>query len=241
VTRDHELVVEHHEGVLVISIDRPAVRNAISREIAQAIGEALDAFEADASLHAAILHGRHGVFSSGMDLARFRETGERPLHPDRGSGGITGRPPLKPLIAAVEGWALGLGFEILLACDLVIAANDARFGLPEVRHGLIAAGGGAIRLPSRVPWTIAAQILLTGRPIAAERLYQVGLINELCAPGHALEAALRIAGEMGQADPAAVAATKDLMLRSLDWSVGEAFGAQAPFIDAMIGRNEETS
>lgn len=139
-------------STLLITLDRPEARNAVNAATATALAAALDALEADPTLRAGVLTGEGGTFSAGMDLkAALR--GESPEVEGRGFGGLTEARPDKPLIAAVEGFAMGGGFELALACDLIVAAEDARFGLPEVKRGLIAAGGGVIRLPRRASRT----------------------------------------------------------------------------------------
>lgn len=222
------------EDVLVITLDRFEARNAVTVETARAIAALLDELDDDDTARVAVLHGSGGVFSAGMDLKRFAADGSRPLDPVRGGGGLTWRPPAKPIIAAVEGYALGLGFEMVLACDLVVAARDAVFGLPEVRHGLVAAGGGALRLPARVPRPAALEMLLTGRPVGAERLHQLGLVNRIAEPGAALAAALELATEIAQNPPDAVGFTRELVLASRDWPEDEAFARQEPLVEAFL-------
>src|SRR3954452_5156455 len=183
-------VSTRREGeVLVITIERPEARNAINAAVAEGIGRALDTLDGDAALRAGVLTGAGGVFSAGMDLKAF-VAGESPHYGDRGVAGIVRRPPEKPLIAAVEGWALAGGFEVALACDLIVASREARFGIPEVKRGLVAAGGGLLRLPSRIPYHLAMELALTGDPIDAERAAAVGLVSRVTAPGGALEEAL---------------------------------------------------
>ncbi|MGW2857526.1 enoyl-CoA hydratase-related protein, partial [Streptomyces sp. NPDC001215] len=152
---------------LLITIDRPQARNSVNAEVATLLAKALDELETDPGLRAGVLTGADGTFSAGMDLkAALR--GESPNIPGRGFGGVTEAERTKPLIAAVEGWAMGGGFELALACDLIVAAEDAHFGLPEVKRGLIAAGGGVIRLPRRIPYHLAMEFLLTGEPAPIE-------------------------------------------------------------------------
>jgi enoyl-CoA hydratase/carnithine racemase len=157
------------DGVLTVTIDRPHVRNAMDRAAAEALATALDELDGDPSLSVGILTGANGWFCAGMDLKAFARDGERPLSAGRGAFGIVERPPVKPLIAAVEGSALGGGLEIVLACDLVVASRTAQFGLPEVRRGLVAAAGGLLRLPRRVCRSRALELALLGDPCPAER------------------------------------------------------------------------
>ncbi|UQE76185.1 crotonase/enoyl-CoA hydratase family protein [Gordonia sp. PP30] len=193
-------------AALVITIDRPAAKNALDVAVARAIADALDRLDATDRLRVGILTGAGGTFSAGMDLKAFAR-GETPFLDGRGLCGLTEAPPRKPLIAAVEEWALAGGFELVLACDLVVAAETARFGLPEVTRGLVAAAGGALRLPSRIPSAIATEILLTGESFSASRARELGLLNAMTPPGGALAAALELAGRIGCHAPLAVEAS----------------------------------
>src|SRR3954449_13413382 len=165
---DEPVLTERREGVLVITLNRPEARNAVNRAAAEGIAAAIDELDDDNELRVGVITGAGGTFSAGMDLKAF-VAGERPHVEGRGSAGIVQRPPRKPLIAAVEGWALAGGFEVALACDLIVAARDARFGIPEVKRGLVAAAGGLIRLPRRIPYHLAMELALTGDPVGAER------------------------------------------------------------------------
>jgi enoyl-CoA hydratase len=193
--------------VLVVTIDRPEARNAVNLAVAEGIAAALERLDADDELRVGILTGAGGTFCAGMDLKAF-VAGERPYVAGRGFAGIVQGPPRKPLIAAVEGWAVAGGFEIALACDLIVAARDARFGIPEVKRGLVAAGGALLRLPRRV----ALELGLTGDPIGAERAYQMGLVCRLVEPGEALAAALELARAIAANGPLAVDATKRIVV-----------------------------
>lgn len=228
------VVADARGAVLVVSLDRPGTRNAITADMARAVAGHLDRLDESPDLRVAVIHGRHGYFSSGMDLKQFERTGERPLDPRRGSGGLAWVPPRKPVVAAVDGYALGLGFEMVLACDLVVAASDAVLGLPEVTHGLVAGGGGAMRLPSRLPRAAAMEILLTGRPCPAPRLHDLGLVNRLSAPGESLGSALALAEEVAAMDPAAVVLTKQIAVDSRDWPESEMFARQEPRLAAFL-------
>ena len=202
--------VEVDGELLVVTIDRPEARNAVNLAVAEGIAGALDRLDGDAGLRAGVLTGAGGTFCAGMDLKAF-VAGERPHVEGRGFAGIVERPPRKPLVAAVEGWALAGGFEIALACDLIVAARDARFGIPEVKRGLVAAGGALIRLPRRIPHHVAMELALTGEPIAAERAYALGLVNRLAEPAGALALARELAGAVAANGPLAVEATKRVM------------------------------
>ena len=217
-------------GVAVITINRPERRNAIDRATAQAISDALDRVDADEVVRVAVITGAGGTFCAGMDLKALNATGERPIVDGRGQFGICRRPPLKPLIAAVEGHALGGGTEIALASDMIIAAEDATFGLPEVKLGLAAAAGGAIRLPRRIPYGLALEYILTGRSIPARRAHELGLVNRLSEPGEALHEALSLAEEIAANAPLGVRLSKQVMIETQDVSMSEAFELQEPLI-----------
>ena len=214
------------DGVAVITINRPEAKNAVNREVAEGIAAAVDELDARQDLVIGILTGAGGTFSAGMDLKAFAR-GETPTLPGRGFGGLTERPPAKPLIAAVEGWALAGGCELALSADLVVAARDAKFGLPEVTRGLVAAAGGLLRLPKALPYPLAMEIALTGDPITAEMAHQHGLVNRLTAPGEAIDAARELAGRIARNGPLAVRASKQIVSGAVRWTDTEAFAAQA--------------
>ncbi|ALL76225.1 Enoyl-CoA hydratase [Pseudonocardia sp. Ae168_Ps1] len=213
---ESEVLVERRDGVQVITINRPRAKNALNENVATAVAAAVDELDADGDLRAGVLTGAGGVFSAGMDLKAFLK-GERPSLPGRGLCGITQRPPRKPMIAAVEGWALAGGFELMLACDLVVAARGARFGVPEVKRSLVAAAGGALELANRVPRALALEMLLTGDPIDAARAEAAGLVNRVVDDGGALDAALELAARIAVNGPLGVAASKRVVLESPDW------------------------
>lgn len=216
-------------GIAVITLNRPEVRNAIDLATARQLSKAIDEVDSRADIRVAVLASSHdGVFSAGMDLKAFSLTGERPIDPKRGAFGLVGRPPQKPLIGAVEGKALGGGLELLLACDLIVGAATAEFGLPEVRRGLVAAGGGVLRLPRRIPRAIALELVLTGDPIDARRAYELGLVNRLVPAGCALTTALDIAATIAANAPLAVRIAKQLVEESTQWPMAEAFDRQEP-------------
>ena len=221
-----ELVVtERHDGVLTITINRPAQKNAVSREVAVQLAAALDELDADPTLSVGVLTGAGGTFSAGMDLKAFAN-GQTPILAERGFGGITRADVRKPLIAAVEGWALGGGFEMALACDLIVAAADAKFGLPEVKRGLIAGEGGVIRLPQRIPYHVALRVLLTGEPLSAVDAKQYGLVSELTESGGALAGAQELAGRIAGNAPLALARVKNVLRETQGLDDAEAFKRQ---------------
>lgn len=216
--------VEGH--VLVITIDRPHVRNAIDLPSAELVSKCLDELDERPELRCGVIAGAGSTFSAGMDLKAVAATQQRPITADRGGFGIVAKPPQKPIIAAVEGHALGGGFEIALACDLIVAAENATFGLPEVRRGQVAGGGGAVRLGRRVPFHVAAELLLTGDSFSARRAAELGLVSSLVAPGTARAAAIDLATRIAENAPLAVQASKRLLYASLDWSSEEAMREQ---------------
>ena len=221
-----ELVLtERNEGVLTITINRPAQKNAVSREVAVQLASALDLLDADPTLAVGVLTGAGGTFSAGMDLKAFAN-GQTPILPGRGFGGLTQAVVRKPLIAAVEGWALGGGFEMALACDLIVAAQDAKFGLPEVKRGLIAGEGGVIRLPQRIPYHVALKALLTGEPISAVDAKQYGLVSELTRPGAALVGAQQLAKRIAGNAPLALAKVKTVLRETQGLDDAQAFKLQ---------------
>lgn len=220
-----KVIVEVDDGVMTIAINRPEVRNAVDREVSYGVCAAVDELDSRSDLRVGILTGRDGTFCSGMDLGAFLR-GEATRVEGRGILGIALTPPVKPLIAAVEGFALAGGMEAVLACDLVVAARDARFGLPEAKRGLAAAAGGLIRLPRLVPQRIAMEMVLTGEMVDAERLYGYGLINRLVEPGRALEEAGRLARQIIANAPLSVAASKRVIVEQRSWSNEESFERQ---------------
>nr|WP_239157601.1 crotonase/enoyl-CoA hydratase family protein [Streptomyces sp. SID13726] len=210
--------------MLVVRLNRPRVRNALTRAMAERLAAAFAHLDATARLRVGVLTGTPPAFCSGMDLAAFAR-GERASLPDRGFGGLTARPPAKPLIAAVEGAAVGGGFEMVLACDLVVAAADARFALPEVRRDLVAAAGGLLRLPRAIPPAVAMEMALTGEPIDAARAHALGLVNRVVAPGTALAAACELGERVAAHAPQVVLATKRVLGRVRDGELADEYRA----------------
>ena len=227
---DDVVLVERRGAVQVVTINRPQARNALDAAVARLVAAAVDELDASDDLRAGVLRGAAGFFSAGMDLKAFLR-GETPAIEGRGLCGITRTPPRKPLIAAVEGGALAGGFELVLACDLVVAARGARFGVPEVTRSLVAAGGAALLLPQRVPRAVALELLLTGAPMAADRAAAVGLVNRVVDDGRALDAALELAGVIAANGPLAVAATKQIVQSAPAWAPDEMYERQ----DEIVG------
>ncbi|MET8152424.1 crotonase/enoyl-CoA hydratase family protein [Actinoplanes sp. NPDC049668] len=214
--------VEWQGPVTVIRLNRPAVRNAVDLATARALERAVDAFEADPDARVAVLTGGDTVFCAGMDL-KAAARGEYPVTEGRGLLGLTARPPRKPLIAAVEGAAVAGGCELALAADLIVAGEDAAFGIPEVQRGLVAAAGGVLRFARSLPRATALELALTGEPMPARRLHELGLVNRVTAPGKALETALELAHHIAANAPLAVLLSKRIVDEHGDWSTAEAF------------------
>lgn len=210
---------------LVITIDGPGSRNAFDFAAAGAMSAAIDEYEGDPQLRAAVVTGAGGTFCSGMDLKAFAR-GDVPFVERRGVFGIINEPPRKPLIAAVEGDALAGGLELLLVCDLIVAARDARLGIPEVKRGLLAASGGLLGLGARIPFAVAMEMALTGEPLDAARAHQVGLVNRLAEPGAALDGALELAGLVARNAPLAVTASKRILNEAPGWPAEDAWSRQ---------------
>ena len=219
------VLTERRERVLLITINRPDQRNAINAAVAQAIAAGLEELDGGSDLAVGVLTGAGKGFSAGMDLKAF-VSGERPWVEGRGFAGIAERSARKPLIAAIEGFAVAGGLEVALACDLIVAARGARLGIPEVKRSLVAAGGALLRLPRVLPRTIAMELALTGDLIDAERAYELGFVNRLAEPGQALHRALELADVIAQNGPLALAATKRILVESADWPDSEFFARQ---------------
>ena len=222
---DAPVLTERHDDVLIVTLNRPEVRNAIDLALAEGIAAAMDELDGDDAVRVGILTGAGRGFCAGMDLKAFLG-GERPWVGDRGFAGLVERPPRKPLIAAVEGFALAGGLEVVLACDLVVAAQGTRLGIPEVKRSLVPAAGALLRLPQRLPYALAMELALTGDPITAERAAELGLVNRLAEPGGAVDAALELAAAIAANGPLAVAATKAVLRVQRDWDEDEFWARQ---------------
>ncbi|MBV9820306.1 MAG: crotonase/enoyl-CoA hydratase family protein [Solirubrobacterales bacterium] len=227
------LLTERRDRTLVITINRPEQRNAVDVTVAEGIAAALDELDGDGELAVGVLNGAGKGFSAGMDLKAFA-AGTRPWVPGRGFAGITERSADKPLIAAVEGFALAGGLEIVLACDLIVASEGTRLAIPEVKRSLVAAAGGLLRLPRVLPRSIAMEMALTGEPLLAERAYELGMVNRLTEPGGALDAALALAATIAENAPLGLAASKRILNESLDWPDAEFFERQQPIMDPVF-------
>lgn len=231
-----EILTERRDRTLVITINRPEARNAFNLPVARGLAAAMDELDDSPELSVAIITGAGGNFSAGMDLKAFA-AGELPYVEGRGIG-FTERPPRKPLIAAVEGYALAGGTEMVLATDLIVASREATFGIPEVKRGLVAGGGGLLRLPHRIPYQKAMELALTGESFTAEQAVEWGLVNKLTEPGSALDGALELAGKITANGPLAVTATKEIIVKSAEWSRSEMWQKQNEIMGPVFGSRD---
>ena len=223
-----EVLTSEEDGILIVTINRPEAKNAMTKAAAEGIAAAMDRLDSDDNLRVCILTGAGGTFCSGMDLKGFLR-GESPSIEGRGFGGIVQKPPEKPLIAAVEGYALAGGLELMIACDLVVANTGAKFGIPEVKRGLVAAAGGVMMLPDQIPERIAMELALTGDFIDAARAYELGLINRI-TDGEALAAAKELAASIVANGPLAVRVSKQVIKQSRGWPMDERYTRQTQLI-----------
>ena len=227
------ILIRRDGAVLVITINRPQVRNAIDRATSEALAAAFDQLDVDPELRAAVLTGAGEHFCAGMDLKAFLR-GERIELPGRGLAGIVETPPAKPIVAAVEGFALAGGFEIALACDLIVAANTAQFGLPEVRRGLIAGSGGLMRLPGRIPRQIALEFAMTGQYMPAAEARHWGLVNRLAEPGDACSVAIELARQIADNAPLSVTASRQIINECADWPSEQRWSRQREILERIM-------
>jgi enoyl-CoA hydratase len=227
---DAAVLTEVCDGVLLVTLNRPDQRNAVNRAVAEGIAAALDRLDAEPELQVGVLAGAGKGFCAGMDLKAF-VAGEQPSVEGRGFAGIAQRASDKPLIAAVEGFAVAGGFEIALACDLIVAARGAKLGIPEVKRGLAAAGGALLRLPQRIPYHLAMELALTGDPILAERAHEIGLVNRVVEPGETVAAALDLASKIAANGPLALAASKRILVEAPAWPRERQWARQAEITD----------
>jgi enoyl-CoA hydratase len=203
---------ERRGDVALVTLNRPEARNAISPEVSQTMAAVLDEIEADTNLRAVVLTGAGEVFSAGADLKVVAQGRANEIARAKGNfAGIVTRDFPKPIIAAVNGPALAGGCEIVLACDLVVAAETARFGIPEVKRGLMAAAGGLFRLPKRIPLAIALELAMTGDPIDARRALELGLVNRVVPTDRVVDEAMALAARIGENSPIAVRMSRQLV------------------------------
>jgi len=229
--------IQQLDGILIIAINRPLQRNAVNRAVSLAIATAVDRLVSDPELRVGIITGHGGYFCAGMDLKAFAD-GERPEIEGRGFAGLTEAPPEKPLIAAVEGFALAGGCELALTCDLIVAAETAWFGLPEVQRGLVAGSGGLVRLPRRIPEAIALEYALTGERMDANTAHKWGLVNRVTKEGAALDGAIAMAKAITANAPLSIAMTKRIVREAPNWAEAEIWTLQRPLVDLVIGSED---
>ncbi|MFT4825535.1 MAG: enoyl-CoA hydratase [Halioglobus sp.] len=230
---EHVVLVDVADGVMTVTLNRPKAKNAVNRALAEAIAAAMDELDGNDDIRVAVITGAGGSFCSGMDLKAF-VTGELPSIKGRGFAGITERPPVKPLIAAVEGYALAGGLELAISCDLIVAADNSQFGIPEVKRGLAAAAGGLVKLPRQIPSRLAMELALTGDFISAQRAYEIGLINQIVPAGTALEAAQTLAAKISANGPMAVALSKQVIAQSSDWTADNMWDNQQEVVSPIF-------
>jgi enoyl-CoA hydratase len=221
----NEIVTETHGRVRLITLNRPEARNAVNSALGLALVAAIEDLDADDGLTAGVLTGAGRGFSAGMDLKAFASEG-----PPKGFNQFLVNGSQKPLIAAVEGFALAGGLEIALTCDLIVAATGVKLGIPEVNKGLFAAGGGLFRLPARVPYGVAMEMALTSDPILAEQAHELGLVSRLAEPGKAAEVALELAERVAQNAPLAVAASKQIIRQTRGLTEEDSWALQGPLV-----------
>jgi enoyl-CoA hydratase len=223
--------------VLLITINREERRNAFDGATARAMEKVIDEFEADDDLRVAVITGAGPTFSAGQDL-KAAAVGDMGASERRGGFGVMAQPPNKPLIAAVEGDALAGGLELCLACDLIVATEATRMGIPEAARALVAIGGGLFRLPRKIPFNIAMELALTGKPLPATEFHRMGLVNRIVAVGQAVDAALELAADIVAAGPLAVRASKAIVRHSYDWTDEEAWHKQMEFAGPAIASQD---
>jgi len=222
---------------MTITINRPEAKNAVNRAVAQGIADAVEELDRNDDLRVGILTGANNTFCSGMDLKAF-VSGETPMIEGKGFGGLVEAPPVKPMIAAVEGYALAGGCELAICCDLIVAAENAQFGIPEVKRGLAAAAGGLMRLPRQLPPRVAMELALTGDFIDAGRAQSLGLINQVVSAGSALEGAHQLAAKIAANGPLAVRCSKQVIVESQNWDTEAMFERQMAILEKIF-RSED--
>ena len=216
--------VERRDRVGIIRLNRPEARNAVNGDLASGVEAALDDFEADDAIQAVIVTGNGPTFCAGADLKLIAAGRGAEMATARGNfAGLVRRNFPKPIIAAVNGPAFAGGFEIVLACDLVVAAEEAQFGIPEVKRGLFAAAGALIRLPKRVPLALATELAITGDPIDAQRALQLGLVTRVVPLAELVDAALELAARIAANGPLAVRKTLQMVREAGDLTEEEAW------------------
>jgi enoyl-CoA hydratase len=235
---EQAVITERHEHILVVTLNRPEAKNACNAAVAHGISAAMDMLDAEDDLFVGVITGAGGNFSAGADLKAVMR-GERSVT-ERGGFGVFRRPPRKPLIAAVEGYAVGGGLELCLSCDLIVAARDAKMGLPEVRHNVVALGGGLFRLPKRIPYHVAMELALTGQFKSAEFFERLGLVNRLVEPGQSLQAAIAFGNELLTNGPTALAASKEIIFQAANWADEAGWASQMPIAQKALNSEDRT-
>jgi enoyl-CoA hydratase len=236
--QDAQVVLTERRGeVLLITLNRPEVRNAVNAAVAAGVAGALDELDRDDGLSVGVLTGAGGFFCAGMDLGAFVK-GESPWFGDRGFAGIAQRASRKPLIAAIERFAVAGGMEIALSCDLIVAAKGAKMGIPEAKRSIVASGGALLRLPRRMPYHLVMELALTGDPFPAERFHELGVVNRLSEPGSAVDVALELAATLAKSGPLAVAASKRILQEQFDWSTAEMWERQGEIAGPVMASDD---
>jgi enoyl-CoA hydratase len=236
--QDAQVVLTERRGeVLLITLNRPEVRNAVNAAVAAGVAGALDELDGDDGLSVGVLTGAGGFFCAGMDLGAFVK-GESPWFGDRGFAGIAQRASRKPLIAAIERFAVAGGMEIALSCDLIVAAKGAKMGIPEAKRSIVASGGALLRLPRRMPYHLVMELALTGDPFPAERFHELGVVNRLSEPGSAVDVALELAATLAKSGPLAVAASKRILQEQFDWSTAEMWERQGEIAGPVMASDD---
>ncbi len=234
---DQAVLTERRGRTMVITLNRPEARNAVNAALAQGVAAAVEELDDEAELSVGVITGAGGGFCAGMDLKAFVR-GESPHVEGRGFAGIAQNPPRKPLIAAIEGFAVAGGLEVALACDLIVAAKGAKLGIPEAKRSLVAAGGALLRLPRRIPYHVAMELALTGDPIPAERGAELGLVNRVAEPGSALDVALELADTVAKSGPLALEASKRILVEAPGWSEDEVWQKQGEIAGPVFGSED---
>jgi enoyl-CoA hydratase len=237
--RMSRIKTEARGHVLVITVNRPEARNAFNREMAHDMEAVIDRFEADANLRVAILAAAGTTFCAGQDL-KEAATGELAFTARRGGFGIMALPPMKPLIAAVDGQALAGGMELTLCCDLVVASSTSVFGLAEAKRSLVAIGGGCFRLPRRLPWPIAMEMILTAQPKSAQEMKHFGYVNSVVEPGAVMAEAMRLAELIAANGPLAVRASKAIAWSALNegWTDQQGWERQMAMVAPVLASED---
>lgn len=234
---DQAVLTERRGRTLVITLNRPEARNAVNAALAQGVADAVEELDGEDELSVGVITGAGGGFCAGMDLKAFVR-GESPHVEGRGFAGIAQNPPRKPLIAAIEGFAVAGGLEVALACDLIVAAKGAKLGIPEAKRSLVAAGGALLRLPRRIPYHVAMELALTGDPISAERGAELGLVNRVAEQGSALDVAVELADTVAKSGPLALEASKRILVEAPGWSEDELWQKQGEIAGPVFGSED---